>query len=76
MTDYDGSLRAAKTNMEKTTLAVARKDANVGASEIDQAVSGLNKAWDELTCALIRQRDERDAMIRRLLDELAEGKPR
>jgi hypothetical protein len=32
------------------------------------------KAWDELTNCLIRQREERDEQIRRLIDELAEAK--
>ncbi len=38
------------------------------------AIDNLNKAWDELTDALVRQREERDRVIRRLIDELAERK--
>lgn len=39
-----------------------------------QALDSLNKAWDELTDALVRQRDERDKQIARLMNELAEAK--
>lgn len=39
-------------------------------------VDDLNKAWDELTDCIVRQRNERDAQIRKLIDELAEARKR
>jgi hypothetical protein len=53
---------------------------NLGKLKVDEnalmwvtgALDTLNKAWDQLTDALVRQRDERDDQIRRLINELAE----
>jgi hypothetical protein len=71
--DYDGQLRAAKDYTTKT-LARLAANKNTEPMEVSNAVDLLNKAWDELTDALVRQREERDKVITRLINELAERK--
>jgi hypothetical protein len=41
---------------------------------MESAVDDLNAAWDALTDALVRQRDELGEQVLRLINELAEAK--
>lgn len=45
---------------------------SVDTDGLARAIDELNKAWDGLTDVLVRQRKERDRVIRHLIDELAE----
>ncbi len=73
MRDYDGAVRAAKDHALKTLCRMNAKPPACS-DDVAQAFDCLNKAWDDLTDALVRQREERDKAIRRLMDELAERK--
>ncbi len=75
MTNYDGRLRGAKDYVTKLLCALAA-DKKVNVADLGAAIDELNKAWDELTDCLVRQRDERTRTIVSLLDQLAERKPR
>lgn len=70
MRNHDAAVSAAKNHATKTVCRVAGKTADP--MEMGQAIDELNKAWDELTDALVRQRSERDRLIVELLNELAE----
>lgn len=77
--NYDLLLSDAKANATKAVVNLVKNgrdgkplcDADA-ASWAATAMDDLNKAWDQLTDALVRQRTERDDQIRRLIDELAE----
>ena len=68
---YDSNLSAAKHSFLKLMMTE-----NPDKFEIANTVDALNKAWDELTDALVRQRAERDRQILSLIDQLAEAKKR
>ena len=74
--DYDRALSDCKhavTQLICRAISDLHQHDEKGA--LDQLASGvdnLNGAWDALTDALVRQRDERDHQIRRLINELAE----
>ena len=63
MRNYDQELRSAKSEVTRALMDSAGR-----------TVDDLNKAWDNLTDALVRQREERNLQILRLLDELSEAK--
>lgn len=70
--NYDGAVHREKnafTNFLMDTKEDDPKWRNLAANRVD----ALNAAWDELTDALVRQRDERDRLISRLLNDLAEA---
>jgi hypothetical protein len=71
---YDRRLSDAKQAV--ITMLCNLQDPNTKFTHMDLArtIEDLNKAWDELTDALVRQRDERGAEVLRLLDQLAESK--
>lgn len=72
--NYDGRLFEAK---QRAIRAVCRlndpKDHNA-VPDMATALDDLNKAWDQLTDCLVRQREERDRKILALIDELAESR--
>lgn len=77
--NYDRMLSDAKDAATRAVVNLVRNGRDGkplcdgdAAHWVGTAVDELNKAWDRLTDALVRQRDERDEQIRRLLDELAE----
>lgn len=69
---YDARLFEAKHRATRTLCAAISGKADL--TEVGSAIDDLNKAWDELTDALVRQRKERDLQIIRLIDELAEAR--
>lgn len=71
---YDARLRAAKDAVTSMLCNLASKDTKFTLLDLGRTVDDLNKAWDELTDCLVRQRTERDAQIRRLIDDLAESR--
>lgn len=73
MRDYDGELIQVKRRVEKLVIAHASKPLPV--EELSQMICDLNSAWDALTDALVRQRNERDKVIAHLMNQLAERKP-
>ena len=73
MSDYELQVRWAKDHVGKLILQMCGKNP-LTPEEMSQAVGDLNKAWDALTDALVRQREEREKCIRHLLNQLAERK--
>ena len=71
MKNYDLQLSHAK---QAATEALMELSNNADARHMAGALDALNLAWDELTNALVRQRQERDRQITRLIDELAEAR--
>ncbi len=74
--DYDGWLSDAKKKAIDALLCLSSGQGVVTKVEGDMghALDELNKAWDAMTAAIIRQRQERDRQIIRLIDELAEAR--
>lgn len=72
--NYDHMLFDAKDHVTRTLCDLQRQSKDADVSALASAIDNLNKAWDALTDCLIRQRDERDEQIIRLIDELAEAK--
>jgi hypothetical protein len=74
MRNYDLDLSYAKTAVTNAIARAASKDPPPDAvMSIAGAIDNLNKAWDNLTDCLCRQRDLRDKEISRLMSELAEA---
>lgn len=73
MGNYDQRLRWAKDAVTTMICNLQAPDTKWTLMDLARSVDDLNKAWDELTDCLVRQRTERDAQILRLIDELAEG---
>lgn len=71
MSGLDRAVWDAKMRATKALCGLPDCD---GRDEMASAIDGLNKAWEALTDALVRQRDERGAEVLRLLDALAEAK--
>lgn len=76
MGGYDAQVHIAKSVVTKAVLNMENKEERVRTDmlEMGMAVDDLNKAWDELTTCLVRQREERDRIITGLINELAEAK--
>jgi hypothetical protein len=79
--NYDLMLSDAKAALLEAVAHLGRNDRQnkplcdgEAERQVACAVDELNKAWDRLTDALIRQRDERDRQIVRLINELAEAR--
>ncbi len=81
MSNYDRRVSDAKAGATRAIVNLVKHgsdnkplcDADA-ANWAATAVDDLNKAWDDLTDALVRQRDERDEWIAKLLNELAEAR--
>jgi hypothetical protein len=69
MNKYDLRLSDAK---QRVTRVLCSNGGNPDIADIASAIDELNKAWDELTDALCRQREERDKLITSLLNQLSE----
>jgi hypothetical protein len=77
MSNYDEGVFRAREEMTKLLVVLVSGDTRKRDYAIEQlpdAVECLNRAWDELTNCLVRQRRERDEQISRLMSELAEAK--
>lgn len=73
--NYDRQLWGAKAHAIQVLCQLHNsKQFPDAATHMATAIDDLNKAWDELTDCLIRQRDERDMKILALIDELAESR--
>lgn len=79
--NYDRRVLDAKAAATRAACVLVRNDQNgkpvcdgEAAHQMAAALDGLNTAWDELTACLVRQREERDEQISRLMSELAEAK--
>jgi hypothetical protein len=73
--DYELRLQHAKTAVTNAVMRAVSKDPPPDAvMTLAGAIDDLNKAWDNLTDCLCRQRDFRDQEISRLMSELAEAK--
>lgn len=70
--DYDQWLAFAREAVTTALADLSSGEPKRTARDLAVRVDDLNRAWDELTDCLMRQRDVRDAEIRRLLDEIAE----
>lgn len=76
MGDYDRLLRGAKDAVTEMLCNLQSKDTRFTTMDLACRIDDLNKAWAELTDCLVRQRNERDEQIRRLIDALAEARKR
>lgn len=74
MRNYDRELGDAKAAATRALCAVVSGKNPDAVDHMATALDDLNKAWDALTDCLVRQREERDEQICRLIDELAEAK--
>lgn len=72
--NYDLCVSDAKRKALNELLILQRSDSKIDVTQMASALDNLNKMWDLLTDALVRQRSERDSQILRLIDELAEAK--
>jgi hypothetical protein len=72
--NYDSQLFDAKHAVTLAVCRATRDPSGDALPHLASAIDTLNEKWDELTDCLVRQRQERDEQIRRLIDELAEAK--
>jgi hypothetical protein len=69
---YDVRMSDAKQAVTKALCGLAAGNPGLDVGGLATAIDNLNRAWDQLTDALVRQRDERDEQIGRLMNEVAE----
>lgn len=77
MGEYDRHVNDAKVQVTQMLCSLVSDDERkhrYAVEGLPQAIDNLNKAWDELTDCLVRQRIERGGEVLRLLDQLAEAK--
>lgn len=72
MSGYQDRVNDCKSAVTKQICQIAAGHGDI--MDLASYIDNLNKAWDELTDCLVRQRDTRDAQIFRLMNELAEAK--
>ena len=72
--NYDLLLSGCKRAATSALCRAITDNPKVNMDGIAAALDALNEAWDRLTDALVRQRDERDRIIRDLINQLAEEK--
>ena len=70
--NYDTLVWNAKDAVNKEIYRLTQEQA--GVADLAARIDDLNAAWDALTDALVRQRDERDTLISELISRLAEAK--
>ena len=71
---YDSLVSDAKRAVTVSLIDCQRANGGVNLADLASAIDELNRRWDQLTDALVRQREERQELIGRLLNELAEAK--
>ncbi len=77
MSDYDQRVFSAKNEITQLICSLVSDDERKHRFAVEMlpgAIDNLNKAWDDLTNCLVRQRIERGDEVLRLLDKLAEAK--
>lgn len=72
--NYESLVYDAKRAVTVSLIDCQRANGGGDFSNLASAIDELNRRWDQLTDALVRQRDERQELIGRLLNELAEAK--
>jgi ribosomal protein L29 len=78
--NYDQKVFDAKDRVTRVIVELTAKEItpeqfrNLSIADMAKAVDDLNKAWDELTNALVRQREVRDEIISDLFAKIAELK--
>jgi len=72
VSNYDLMVSDLKRATTAEILRLQRDKVDV--DNIARLVDQLNEAWDKLTDALVRQRTERDNVVRDLIDQLAEAR--
>jgi len=75
--EYSARVHEARTNIRDVISGIIGQDERKRSLAIERlpaAVDALNKAWDELTDCLVRQRDTRGEELLSVLDELAEAR--
>lgn len=72
MSHYSVNVRDAREAFTKLICTAYERPDFVALAA--QSVDMLNKAFDELTDYLVRQREERDRIIQNLINEVAEAK--
>lgn len=79
MSNYSRHVGEAKARVTDAICMIVSSDEKKhqrGIELLPGAVDDLNKAWDELTDCLVRQRDARGIEVMSLLDQLAEARKR
>jgi len=74
MSNYDQNLSDAKMAVTKSMMKMISNPVGSDIVEFSGLIDRLNQAWDELTDALRRQRDEYRNQVDHLIRELAEAK--
>ena len=74
MGSYDDRVYDAKQAVTRTLCDLGKPDTRLAVMDLAGQIDALNRAWDDLTNCLVRQRRERDEQIIRLINELAEAK--
>lgn len=72
--NYDSLVSDAKRAVTVSLIECQRTNGGGDFSNLASAIDELNRRWDRLTGALVRQCEERDELIGKLLNELAEAK--
>lgn len=76
MRDYDALLNHAKRAVTEAIADLARDKPRLTIQDLATRIDDLNRAWDELTDALVRQRATLGETIDDLHRRLAEAKRR
>lgn len=72
--NYDLMLSDCKRALTAELFRFQRDNPKVDMGQLPHFIDELNNAWDKLTDCLVRHRSERDRMIHKLINELAEAK--
>lgn len=72
MPNYDQQLSWAKQAVVEAIAAMSTDKPRITVMDLASRIDDLNKAWDELTDALLRQKRVRDLTIAELHNQLAE----
>lgn len=71
---YDRRVSDAKETVTGMLMNLQDPNSRFTILDVARSVDDLNKAWDELTSCLVRQREARDREIASLLNQLAEAR--
>ncbi len=81
MSNYDLIVSDAKRDALRAVIRLNENDKSGkpvcdgwNANDVANTIDNLNKAWDALTDALVRQREEYQKQVERLIHELAEAR--
>ena len=74
MRNYDSRVFDAKDRATRMLIELQRANKDADVTPMASALDELNQAWDALTDALVRQRNELGERILILINEIAEEK--